>query len=255
MDLQAKIKIVRDNQRLDSQSLIAHLFTDFLEIHGDRILGDDPSLTVGVGLFGKQPITVLGVNRGNTIKERLQMNFGAVRVTGYRKALRALEQAEKFKRPVVTFINMPGADVSLASEDHGQSLALANMIEKMGNLKVPNIAIIIGEGYSGGALALANSNKIVMFEHALFSVASPEVVGAILKKADEKVSLNEVLPMTAEKLKKLGLVDAIIDENEQLLLNLEKVLAQLLAELNTLTVAEMQAQREEKYQEFLATWL
>ncbi|MBM7544356.1 carboxyltransferase subunit alpha [Periweissella beninensis] len=254
MDLKAKIKIVRANNRIDSQTVIKTLFTDFLEIHGDRILGDDPSLTAGVALFGNTPVTVLAVNRGHTIKERIQMNFGAVRVTGYRKALRALNQAEKFKRPVITFINMPGADVSLASEDHGQSLALANMIGKMGQLTVPNIAVIIGEGYSGGALALANSNKIVMFEHALFSVASPEVVGAILKKVNDSVSLNEVLPMTAQKLSALGLVDEVIAENNDLLINLESSLTRLLAELNSLSAVELQAKREAKYQNFLATW-
>lgn len=249
------LKMVRSNDRLSTKLVISNLFDEFFENHGDRVSEDDASITGGIGLFHGRSVTIIGINRGETLEERLAYNFGAVKPSGYRKAMRLLDEAEKFQRPVVTLINMPGADASVKSEQSGQSYVISEMILKMGALRVPNIAIFLGEGQSGGALALANANAIMMVENSLFSVASPEAVNAILKKTD----LNEIetsLPMTAKELSEIGLVDVVLPEiNQAATISLiDKELKELIEQLVAEPDKELVEQRELKYQNFLKNW-
>lgn len=251
--LEERIKLVRSPKRLTSQQLISQLVTHFFEVHGDRQLGDDPAVTAGVGLFHHHPVTIIGINRGTNIQQRREFNGGAVRVTGYRKALRVIEAAEKFDRPVISFINMPGADASVFSEQHGQSEAIADLILKMGQLKVVNVALFLGEGHSGGALAFSNANAILMLENALFSVASPEAVQAILKNHDDTREASEFLPMMAQQLKKIGLVDDIIDETptNALVQRIDDELVATLQSFEGLNADQLKKQRQTKFEHVL----
>ncbi|WP_353989365.1 carboxyltransferase subunit alpha [Pediococcus argentinicus] len=249
-ELEQKLKLVRDVNRITGQKIIQQLFHQVLELHGDRINHDDPALFSGIALFENQPVTILSVDRGTSLTERIEKNGGAVRASGYRKALRSVELAEKFHRPVIIFLNMPGADASLESENEGQSLMIAKMIAKMGQLKVPNLAVFIGEGHSGGALAFANANRIVMFENGLFSVASPEAMSAILRKE----TVSEVVPMTAAKLQKMGLVDQIIREDQDMICQVKTAIKIWLDDFNNLSSNELIKQRTEKFAHVLAYW-
>lgn len=248
--LEEKIKLIRSPNRLTARQVIRQLISDFFEVHGDRLLGDDPALTAGIGLFHKQPVTVLGINRVSNIQQRRELNGGAVRVTGYRKALRVVEAAEKFKRPVISLINMPGADASAFSEEHGQSEAIADLILKMGQLSVPNVALFLGEGHSGGALAFSNVNQILMLENALFSVASPEAVQAILKNRNKTQDASEFMPMTAQQLKEIGLVDQIVVESPSntLMDRIDKAIVNSLNELEKLNGLQLKTQRFKKFE-------
>lgn len=241
--LSKQLQQIRNQNRISSREAINYLFTDFVELHGDRVLGDDAALIGGIAFFDGQPVTVLGVNRGKTLVQRQASNGGMVNVSGYKKALRLVQAAQHFKRPVISFIDMPGADASVYSEQHGQSQAIAEMIAEMGILTTPNISIFLGEGHSGGALAFANTNRIIMLEHALFSVASPEAVAAIVTTKDD---LNQYLPMTAQQLNQIGLVDEIVDE-KNVLINLRQALKQQLAPLRAMTSTELITQRQQKY--------
>ncbi|WP_439001678.1 carboxyltransferase subunit alpha [Pediococcus damnosus] len=252
-NLEEKINSVRSPKRLTAHQLTSQLVTDFFEIHGDRQLGDDPAVTTGIGLFHQRPITIIGINRGTNIEQRREVNGGAVRVTGYRKALRVIKAAEKFNRPVISFINMPGADASVFSEQHGQSEAIADLIAKMGQLKVINIALFLGEGHSGGALAFSNANAILMLENALFSVASPEAVQAILKNRDETRDASEFLPMTAQQLKKIGLTDSIISETPagSLVQRINDELMKTMKRFEKLDGEQLRQQRRVKFEKVL----
>ncbi|MHC9532235.1 carboxyltransferase subunit alpha [Dellaglioa sp. BT-FLS60] len=249
------LKKVRSNDRLSTKFVIASLFAEFFENHGDRVGEEDASITGGIGLFHGRPVTIIGINRGETLEERLAYNFGAVKPSGYRKAIRLLDQAEKFKRPVVTLINMPGADASVKSEQMGQSYVISEMILKMGALQVPNIAIFLGEGQSGGALALANANAIMMVENSLFSVASPEAVNAILKKSNPN-EIETSLPMMATELFDRGLVDVILPEKNSAatIKAMDSELSKLVNVLVASSGADLIEQREMKYQTFLKNW-
>lgn len=249
------LKKVRSNDRLSAKFIISSLFDVFFENHGDRVGEEDASIIGGIGLFHKRPVTVIGINRGVNLEERLAYNFGAVKPSGYRKAMRLLNEAEKFKRPVVTLINMPGADASVKSEQTGQSYIISEMILKMGALQVPNIAIFLGEGQSGGALALANANAIMMVENSLFSVASPEAVSAILKKSNPN-EIETSLPMTATELFNIGLIDVVLPEtNQEATISLmDSSLNRLMKNLVAKSSNELVEQREMKYQKFLENW-
>ncbi|ANK59069.1 carboxyltransferase subunit alpha [Loigolactobacillus backii] len=247
------LKVIRSANRIGTQQVIAQLITNFFPLHGDRVSGDDPALTVGTGLFHQRAVVVAGVNRGATLEERQRYHFGAVAPAGYRKFIRGLELAEKFSRPVITLINMPGADASVAAEDDGQNLAIADAITKMNGLRVPNIAVFLGEGESGGALALATSNRLIMFTNSLYSVASPEAIQTILKgHVAAKQTLDHILPMQAAALKKLGLTDVVLPETGDLMQSLDNALQQQLAQLSKLSAAELIEQRQNKYLELVA---
>ncbi|WP_412988738.1 carboxyltransferase subunit alpha [Pediococcus siamensis] len=247
--LAEKIALIRSPGRLGAPEVIRNLFTDFFEVHGDRQLGDDPAVIAGVARFHAHPVTILGVQRGKTPQQRQQVNGGAVRVTGYRKALRVVQAAEKFQRPVISLLNMPGADASVFSEQHGQSEAIADLILKMGQLKVPNMTLFLGEGHSGGALAFSNVNRIMMLENALFSVASPEAVQAILKNQTQTQDASAYLLMTAIQLHKIGVADQIISETptKSIFKRIDAALQSNLQQLDHLSGLELVKQRREKF--------
>lgn len=249
--LKDQINLIRSADRIASYDVINSLITDFVEIHGDRVLGDDPALTGGIGLFSGRPVTVLGINRGQSAQERQHFNGGMVSTSGYLKARRLVKAAQRFDRTVISLIDMPGADASVAAERHGQSQAIAEMIDTMGQLTVPNIAIFLGEGHSGGALAFANANRVMMLENAIFSVASPEAVAAIVK-TDQDIS--EYLPMTASSLQNIGLVDDIIIEDDQLLSRIRRALGRGLGELDCLSGQRLVEQRQTKFLKVLDQW-
>lgn len=251
--LEEKIKLIRSPKRLTAQQVISQLVINFFEVHGDRQLGDDPAVSAGIGLFHARPVTVLGINRGTNIQQRREVNGGDVRVTGYRKTLRVVEAAEKFNRPVISLLNIPGADASVFSEEHGQSEAIADLILKMGQLTVPNVALFLGEGHSGGALAFSNVNQILMLENALFSVASPEAVQAILKNRNQTQDASEFMPMTAQQLEKIGLVDNIILETpaNTLIERIDAALSKALGQLRDLDAAQLKKQRLTKFEKLI----
>jgi acetyl-CoA carboxylase carboxyl transferase subunit alpha len=249
-ELQQKLNLVRSAERITGRNLIDELFTDVLELHGDRINNDDAAIFTGIGRLNQQPVTLMSIDRGQTVAERLAQNGGAVRASGYRKALRSLKLAERFNRPVISFLNLPGADASVASENEGQSLMIANLIAAMGQAMVPNLAIFIGEGHSGGALAFANANQIWMLENSLFSVASPEAMSAILR---DDQALSRV-PMTAKQLKQIGIADLVLAENADLIEKIRTSLVKWLATSAKMNKNEMIEQREQKFQRVLDSW-
>lgn len=249
-ELSARLNKVRSAQRITGQQIIQRLFTEIVEMHGDRVNSDDPAVWAGIGLFEEQPVTFLSVDRGQDLTERLAKNGGAVRAGGYRKALRNVELAQRFDRPVVSFLNMPGADASVDSENEGQSLMIANLMETMGALRVPNLAVIVGEGHSGGALAFANANQLWMLENGLFSVAAPEAMAAILR--DDRALAR--VPMTVSQLQQIGIADQVFKEGPQLTENLRKALRQWLATSRKMDENELVMQREQKFQQVLRDW-
>jgi len=200
---------------LDYLSLIAK---DFIELHGDRLFGDDPAIIGGPCYIGERPVMVIGHQKGRSTKERILRNFGQPHPEGYRKALRLMRLAEKFRMPVVTFIDTPGAYPGIGAEERGQAEAIATNLMVMARLKVPIISIVIGEGGSGGALALSVADRIYMLENAIYSVISPEGCAAILWKKDGEVSQEdyakaaEALKLTAQDLLNYKIIDGIIPE-------------------------------------------
>ena len=208
-----KVKIARCQERPTTIQYIENILDDFLEFHGDRLYADDESIIGGVGLLEGKPVTVIGHQKGRDTKENIRRNFGMPHPEGYRKALRLMKQAEKFNRPIITLINTSGAFCGIGAEERGQGEAIATNLLEMSKLKVPVIAIIIGEGGSGGALALGVGDKVVMLEHSIYSVISPEGLATILWK-DSSLSkdASEVMKLTAEDLIKLGVIDDIIKE-------------------------------------------
>ncbi len=208
-----KVQIARHAARPNTLDYCKALFTDFLELHGDRLFGDDPAILGGLARYKGIPVTVIGHLKGHDTKENVQRNFGMAHPEGFRKALRLMKQAEKFGRPVVCFIDTAGAYCGMGAEERGQGEAIARNLMVMSALKVPIISVVIGEGGSGGALALGVANKILMQEHAIFSVSSPEAAASILWKDGNKAKeAAEALNLTAEDLLRLGVIDEILPE-------------------------------------------
>lgn len=210
-----KVKRARDGKRPTGLSYINNIFTDFFELHGDRRFSDDRAVVGGLAFLNGTPVTVIAIEKGSTASERIKRNFGAPHPEGYRKALRLMEQAEKFSRPVITFIDTAGAYCGVEAEERGEGEAIAENLLKMAGLKTPLIAVLIGEGGSGGALALALSDRVFMLENAVYSVISPEGCASILYK-DEKMAPKaaENLKLTAEDALRLGVSDFIISEED-----------------------------------------
>ena len=208
-----RTQLARHVQRPTALEYIESLCGDFLELHGDRCFGDDKAVVGGFGRIGGRSLMVLGTQKGKTLKERVRRNFGMPNPEGYRKVLRLIKMAEKFHTPIVTFIDTPGAYPGIGAEERGQAEAIARTIQALARLQVPIIAVIIGEGGSGGALALGVADRVLMFEHAIYSVISPEGCAAILwddpRKAPEAAS---ALRMTAKDLLELKVIDEIIPE-------------------------------------------
>lgn len=205
--------MARHPKRPHSLDYIALLFTDFQEIHGDRSFGDDPAIVAGMAQFQGRPVMVVAEQKGRDTKQKLYRNFGMPKPEGYRKALRAMQIAAKFDRPVITFLDTPGAYPGIDAEERGQAEAIARNLREMARLPIPILAVCIGEGGSGGALALGVGNTVLMMENAVYSVISPESCAAIIYRDSGKAEqAAAALRLTAEDLLRLGLIDGIIPE-------------------------------------------
>jgi len=210
-----RTELARHPQRPYPMDFIEALFTDFSEIHGDRAFGDDPAMSCGMAFFHGEPVLVIANLKGRTLKERVTRKFGSPEPEGYRKALRAMKIAEKFGRPVFTFLDLAGAYPGIGAEERGQGEAIARNLLEMSRLRVPTIATITGEGGSGGALALAVADRVLMLENAIYSVISPEGCASIMwKDASKKQQAAAALKYTAIDVKALGCVDDVLPEPE-----------------------------------------
>lgn len=208
-----RVKIARGKDRPKIDHYIDALFDDFIELKGDRLGGEDAGILGGIAMYHGKPVTVIGHRKGTTLEENMKYNFGMPEPEGYRKALRLMKQAEKFGRPVITFIDTPGAYPGIEAEENGQSIAIAESLAQMSALKIPIIAVVTGEGNSGGALAISVANSILMFENAVYSILSPEGFASILWKDSERSEeACDLMKMTAFNLKDYGLIDEIIPE-------------------------------------------
>lgn len=206
-------QLARHPERPNTSDYIRMLVQDFFELKGDRLYGDDPAITGGIGRFQGRPVTVLGHVKGKDTKENLYRNFGMPHPEGYRKALRLMQQAAKFNRPIICFIDTPGAYCGIGAEERGQAEAIAHNLYVMATLPVPIISVVIGEGGSGGALALGVADKLMMMEHSIYSVASPESAASILfKDASQAPRAAGVMGITADRLLELGVIDRMVTE-------------------------------------------
>ncbi len=208
-----RVKRSRNTKRPTSLDYIKRIFKGFIELHGDRVYGEDRAMIVGVALIGGIPVTVIGQQKGRSIKENIERNFGMSNPEGYRKALRLMKQAEKFKRPIICFVDTAGAACGMEAEERGQGEAIARNLFEMASLNVPVLSILIGEGGSGGALALAVANEVWMMENATYSVLSPEGFASILWKDNKRAQeATQVMKITAQDLWELGIIEKIIRE-------------------------------------------
>ncbi|WP_159722696.1 acetyl-CoA carboxylase carboxyl transferase subunit alpha [Enterococcus sp. CSURQ0835] len=253
------VKIARQQDRMTSLEFFAQLFEGFEEFHGDRLFGDDPAIVGGIALLADKPVTVIGIQKGATLKENMDRNFGQPNPEGYRKALRLMKQAEKFQRPVITLINTAGAYCGVEAEERGEGEAIARNLLEMSDLKVPIIAIITGEGGSGGALALALGDEVWMMEHSIYAILSPEGFASILwkdgKRADEAA---ELMKITAPELHELAVIDKVIPETlkgqalekEKIIRMMQKSLIETLNRLSKLSIEELLEQRYARFRKF-----
>ena len=251
-----RIQLVRHPQRPTALELIDLIFDDFFEMHGDRLFGEDSAMIGGIALFKGEPVTVIAPQKGRDTKENIERNFGLPHPEGYRKAIRLMKQAEKFGRQVITLVDVVGAYPVIAAEERGQGPAIAEAITVMGSLQVPTIAIITGEGGSGGALALAMGNRVLMLENAYYSVISPESASIILYKNDQHAKeAAEALKITSRDLLEMHVIDEIIPEplggahkDPKQMANLVKeALDRNLSILKALSKEELVASRYERF--------
>ena len=246
------IKEARDQARLTALDFAQGICENFIGLHGDRSFQDDGAVIGGIGTLDGQPITVVGIQKGRNLQDNLQRNFGQPHPEGYRKALRLMKQAEKFGRPVVTFINTAGAYPGVGAEERGQGEAIARNLLEMSDLKMPIIAIIIGEGGSGGALALAVADKVWMLENSIYAVLSPEGFASILwKDGSRAMEAAELMKITSHELLDMGVVDKVIPEaglsNQDLLYAVKQ---EIVAELANLSQLPLEQLLEARYQRF-----
>ena len=251
-------QVARHPQRPYTQDYIEHIFTDFEELHGDRSYGDDPAIIGGIAAFEGQSVMVIGHQKGRDVKERQHRNFGMPRPEGYRKALRLYKLAEKFKLPIITLIDTPGAYPGIGAEERGQSEAIARNLYVMAKLKTPILGVVIGEGGSGGALALGVVDHLMMLQHAIYSVISPEGCASILWKKQEKAAIAaDKLGITAERLKDFGLTDSIVPEplggaHRDIPKAMENVKAAIKRELDKLTQQPIDILLDVRYQKLMS---
>jgi acetyl-CoA carboxylase carboxyl transferase subunit alpha len=252
----SRVEKARHAQRPYPMDLIERIFTDFSEIHGDRAFGDDEAVICGMARFDGEEILVIGIRKGGTTKERIKRNFGMPSPEGYRKALRAMKIAEKFSRPVIALIDVTAAYPGLGAEERGQAEAIARNIREMARLRVPTIAVITGEGGSGGALALAVTDRVLILENAVYSVIPPEGAAAIMwRDIAQKDRAAAALRVTAQDVASLGCVDEIIVEPAEGIQSEHEAGANLLAEalrrhlsaLKALPLEELLAARQRKF--------
>ena len=253
------VTIARMIERPNTRQFIQEIFEDFMEFHGDRQFADDGAIVGGIATLDGKPVTVIGIQKGHTLEENVECNFGSPNPEGYRKALRLMKQAEKFNRPVITFINTAGAFCGIGAEERGQGEAIARNLLEMSRLKTPIISIFIGEGGSGGALALAVADTVWMLEHGVYSVLSPEGFASILWRDPSRAAeAAELMKMTAKDLMKNHVVDRMFNEpKEGLEKNLEyttsqlkKALQETLPELEALPTEELLQKRYDRFRQF-----
>lgn len=247
-----KTLIARHSQRPNTDDYIEMIFEDFTELHGDRLFGDDKSIIAGFARLEGRSVAVIGHQKGKSVKERIIRNFGMPHPEGYRKALRVMQLAEKFNKPIVTFVDTPGAYPGVGAEERGQAEAIALNLMVMSQLKVPIVSVVIGEGGSGGALAISVADRILMLQYAIYSVISPEGCAAILwNDAAKTADAAEALKMTAPDLLHLGIIEEIIPEPPggahrdppQIAAAVSKALCRQLAELESIPAEERLQQR------------
>ncbi|ERS91727.1 acetyl-CoA carboxylase carboxyl transferase subunit alpha [Halomonas sp. PBN3] len=251
-------QLSRHPQRPYTLDYLAHVFTDFDEFHGDRRFADDAAIVGGVARLDDRPVMVIGHQKGRDVHEKVRRNFGMPRPEGYRKACRLMEMAERFRMPVLTFIDTPGAYPGIDAEERGQSEAIAWNLGVMSRLRTPIIATVVGEGGSGGALAIGVCDELAMLQYSTYSVISPEGCASILWKSAEKAAdAAQAMGITAERLKELGLVDTLIPEplggaHRQPVQTAERVKGALLASLDRLDVMDTEALLERRYQKLMS---
>lgn len=251
-----KVKLARMPVRPTSLDYIDRIFDQFMEMHGDRYFGEDQAIVGGIAFFGDIPVTVIAQQKGRNTKENIARNFSMPHPEGYRKALRLMKQAEKFRRPVICFIDTPGAFCGLGAEERGQGEAIATNLAEMMLLKTPIISVVISEGGSGGALALGVADKVYMLEHSIYAILSPEGFASILYKDSTKAeqAAND-MKLTAQDLLRFSIIDGIIPEPaggahndyNQSALNIKGIIEQDLQNLMELPVEELLEKRYQKY--------
>lgn len=254
MSAYEKVMLARAKGRPTGLSYIENIFEDFIELHGDRRFADDPAIVGGIATLDDMPVTVLAMEKGSDMKDKVRRNFGSPNPEGYRKALRLMKQAEKFHRPVVCFVDTAGAFCGLGAEERGQGQAIAENLMEMIDLKTPVISVLIGEGGSGGALALAVADQVWILENAVYSVISPEGCASILWKDSKKVeAAADCLSLTAQDMERLGVVERVISEEEGFeaaYTQIRKGLMHLLPELMKLSDDELLQKRYERFRKF-----
>ena len=251
-DVARILKEARDQGRLTALDFAQGIFDDFIELHGDRNFRDDGAIIGGIGRLNGQAVTVVGIQKGRNLQDNLNRNFGQPHPEGYRKALRLMKQAEKFGRPVVTFINTAGAYPGVGAEERGQGEAIARNLMEMSDLKVPIIAIIIGEGGSGGALALAVADKVWMLENTIYSILSPEGFATILwKDGSRSEEAAELMKITSGELLNMGIVDKVIPERGYFTSeSIEAIKTAIIDELAELSQLSKEDLLDARYQRF-----
>ncbi len=251
-----RTQLARHQQRPTVLDYVGALCSEFIELHGDRLFGDDRAIVGGFAHLGGRSVMIVGSQKGKALKERVQRNFGMPNPEGYRKALRLIRLAEKFERPVLTLIDTPGAYPGVGAEERGQAAAIARSIQAMSQLRVPTVSVVIGEGGSGGALALAVADRVLMLENSIYSVISPEGCAAILWDDPSKIpEAAAALKMTAKDLLDLGIIDEIVPEPlggahrdpQAMADRLAKAISTHLSQLEELSIDELLANRDKKY--------
>lgn len=251
-----RVQLARHPKRPHTSDYIGRIFTGFTELHGDRFFADDPAIIGGFALLGSQPVMVIGQEKGRDTKQKLHRNFGMPKPEGYRKAIRLMHMADKFARPIVTFLDTMGAYPGIDAEERGQAEAIANNLREMARLGVPVITIVIGEGGSGGALGLGLANRVYMLENAYYSVISPESCAAIIyRDSGRAAEAAQALRLTATDLERLGIIDGVIKEPaegaqsdpNQTATSVKDAVVKALAELQPLS---REALIEERYAKF-----
>jgi acetyl-CoA carboxylase carboxyl transferase subunit alpha len=251
-----RAQLARHPKRPHTLDLFRLLLEDFIELHGDRVFGDDKAIVGGLARFEGDPVVVIGHQKGRDTRENIARNFGMPHPEGYRKALRLMEMAAKFRKPLITFIDTPGAYPGLGAEERGQAEAIARNLREMAGLATPIVCVVTGEGGSGGALAIGVANRVLMLEHAIYSVISPEGCAAILwGEAAKAPEAAELMRITAPDLLKLGVIDGIVPEPpggahrnwEETAENIRRPLRDALWELRSRTAEELVGERYEKF--------
>ncbi len=251
-----RVQLARRAKRLTALDYIEQIFEDFTELHGDRLFGDDPAIVGGIAMYQGQPVTIVAEQKGRNTKANIRRNFGMPNPEGYRKALRLMRQAEKFKRPIICFVDTPGAFCGLGAEERGQGEAIAKNLMEMSAMEVPILSIVIGEGGSGGALALAVGNEVWMLENSVYSILSPEGFASILWKDSKKAKeAAGIMKITAKDLLELGIIEKIIKEPDNGVEEKPSVVIEAMREeiggflkrMNILSAEELKEQRYKKF--------